>query len=148
MTPPLLVSPSLSLRLYASLPNAAALPEAVVAVLTNPRNEVLCVSRGPGSSEWALLGGKVDPGETPESALVREGHEESGLALANLRFVYADVTQGTDGMRFYTRAFTADWTGTPRGSEEGDVAWLPWNRVLAGPFGLFALKVLSVLTTR
>lgn len=33
------------------------------------------------SGQWALPGGRIDPGETPEQAALRETHEEIGLAL-------------------------------------------------------------------
>ena len=33
------------------------------------------------AGQWALPGGRLDPGETPEQAALREMHEEVGLAL-------------------------------------------------------------------
>lgn len=48
---------------------------------TEPR--VLLARRSPGekyaAKQWALLGGKVDRGETGIQAVIREVHEESGL---------------------------------------------------------------------
>src|SRR6476620_9234160 len=34
------------------------------------------------AGQWALPGGRIDPGETPEAAALREMHEEVGLALS------------------------------------------------------------------
>lgn len=34
------------------------------------------------AGQWAIPGGRLDPGETPERAALRELHEEVGLALA------------------------------------------------------------------
>lgn len=34
---------------------------------------------------WVSLGGKIDPGESPEEAIIRETFEEAGLTLSGLR---------------------------------------------------------------
>lgn len=35
--------------------------------------------RGPGVGKWSIPGGRVEPGETPEQAVVREVMEETGV---------------------------------------------------------------------
>lgn len=58
--------------------------EAIVAVLRRA-DRVLVIRRGPDSSRsgyWAPLSGKLEPGESQEEALVREVHEEVGLAVS------------------------------------------------------------------
>ena len=40
---------------------------------------------------WEFVGGKIEPGETPEQALVRECREEIALPIVNVRF-RVDVT--------------------------------------------------------
>lgn len=59
-------------------------PLFVVAVaLIDPDGRVLLQQRPPGKSMaglWEFPGGKVEPGETPEAALVRELEEELGIA--------------------------------------------------------------------
>lgn len=58
-------------------------PLFVVAVaLIDADGRVLLQQRPPGKSMaglWEFPGGKVEPGETPEAALVRELHEELGI---------------------------------------------------------------------
>lgn len=50
--------------------------------LIDPDGRVLLAQRPEGKSMaglWEFPGGKVEPGETPEAALIRELHEELGI---------------------------------------------------------------------
>jgi len=65
-------------------PEAPDLPIVLVAAaaLVNKRGEVLIAQRPEGKSMaglWEFPGGKVDTGETPEYALMRELEEELGI---------------------------------------------------------------------
>ena len=70
-------------------------------LLIDPDGRVLLAQRPEGKSMaglWEFPGGKVEPGETPEAALIRELHEELGIetwqsCLAPMAFAshsYAD----------------------------------------------------------
>lgn len=66
-------------------------PPGADCILLNARREVLLVLRDdkpdiPCPNTWALLGGYVEPGETPEQALLREIREEINIALPRPRF--------------------------------------------------------------
>jgi 8-oxo-dGTP diphosphatase len=75
---------------------------------------------------WEFPGGKVEAGELPESALVRELDEELGIdltesCLAPLTFashVYEDFHLL---MPLYV---ARQWKGTPRAREHADLAWV------------------------
>ncbi|MEV5719533.1 NUDIX domain-containing protein [Amycolatopsis mediterranei] len=47
----------------------------------DPRGRLLLIRRrnNPGSGQWSLPGGRVEPGETDKEAVVRELSEETGL---------------------------------------------------------------------
>lgn len=54
------------------------------AALMNERGEVLLAERPPGkqlAGHWEFPGGKVEAGETPEAALIRELNEELGIKV-------------------------------------------------------------------
>ncbi|MED2785635.1 (deoxy)nucleoside triphosphate pyrophosphohydrolase [Bacillus thuringiensis] len=56
----------------------------VGAVIFNNNNEVLCALRSPKMSlpeYWEFPGGKIEKGETPQGALVREIKEELGCII-------------------------------------------------------------------
>lgn len=57
----------------------------VVAVaLIDPDGRVLIAQRPPGKAMaglWEFPGGKIEPGETPETALIRELKEELGITV-------------------------------------------------------------------
>lgn len=44
----------------------------------------------PQGSTWGIPGGKIDKGETPKQAVVREFYEETGLTLDSDHLQYAD----------------------------------------------------------
>jgi ADP-ribose pyrophosphatase YjhB (NUDIX family) len=59
------------------------------ALVQNERDEVLLVRRA-DDGRWAMPGGWVDPGETPEQAVVREVAEETGLQVSAPRLVHTE----------------------------------------------------------
>ena len=84
--------------------------------------------------KWNGLGGKLEPGESPEQCVIREVREESGLELRNPRFhgllVFADF-KGDD---WYVWVFTADkFSGELIESAEGHLKWIPDEEVACLP---------------
>ena len=58
----------------------------VAAIIENPHGQLLIAERPPNKAwagYWEFPGGKIEPGESHEAALLRELREELGLDLAN-----------------------------------------------------------------
>lgn len=66
------------------------LPQAVCVLIIRNDGHALAVSRRKDPTKWGLPGGKVDPGETLQEAIVRETREEIGLTMDinKLTFLY------------------------------------------------------------
>jgi len=71
---------------------------------------------------WEFPGGKVDPGETDEDALVRECHEELGVKVALGERIGGDWPLSLSGV---LRVWTAELVeGEPQALEHLALRWL------------------------
>lgn len=78
-------------------------------------------------NRWVGLGGKIEPGETPEECIIREIYEESNLITnsVNLKgfITFPDFMGDND---WYMFLFTCnDFTGELIENEEGNLKWIP-----------------------
>ena len=102
----------------------------VAAALVDGERRVLLQQRGPGRSMaglWEFPGGKVEEGELPEPALVRELKEELGIDVeaANLApAAFASAFVGDRHMLLLLYVCRV-WDGAP---EPLDAAALKWTR--------------------
>lgn len=98
--------------------------------------KILSISRRHNKELFGLPGGKLDEGETPEQAAIRETFEETGVKVKSCIQIYKRTEPaGTpDGLPFFTYCFYAlEWTEEPRDSEEGLVKWLYESELVNGP---------------
>jgi 8-oxo-dGTP diphosphatase len=99
-------------------------------VLTDGEGRVLLAQRPEGRTMaglWEFPGGKIEPGETPEEALIRELKEELDIALvpghlAPLTFVSHAYTD----FHLFMPVFAChDWRGVVLPKEAQAFAWVP-----------------------
>jgi 8-oxo-dGTP diphosphatase len=97
--------------------------------LIDADGRVLLAQRPEGKSMaglWEFPGGKVEPGETPEAALIRELHEELGIdtwksCLAPLAF----ASHSYETFHLLMPLFACRrWQGTPVAKEGQTLAWV------------------------
>lgn len=97
--------------------------------LIDPDGRVLLAERPEGKSMaglWEFPGGKVEPGETPEVALIRELHEELGIetwesCLAPLTF----ASHSYDSFHLLMPLFVCrKWQGIVHPREGQRLAWV------------------------
>ena len=128
----------------------------VAAALVDRDNRVLIAQRPAGKTLaglWEFPGGKLDPGETPEEALVRELHEELGVTVCLTclaPFTFASHTY--DDFHLMMPLYVCrNWEGevSPREGQQikwvkardltdypmppADIPLIPWLKDLLGP---------------
>lgn len=101
----------------------------VAAALIDADGRLLVQQRPPGGTMaglWEFPGGKIDPGETPEAALVRELAEELGIAVEHACLAPAAfASEALDGRRLLLLLYVCrKWRGTPEPRHATALTWL------------------------
>jgi 8-oxo-dGTP diphosphatase len=83
--------------------------QCVGAVIKDDAGRLLLILRGhePGKGLWSIPGGRIEPGETDEQAVVREVREETGLTVTCGRLLGAAKLPGGDGVIIEVRDYLA-----------------------------------------
>ena len=99
------------------------------AALANRDGRVL-VQRRPNGSDfaglWEFPGGKLEPGETPEAALIRELNEELGIDVDATTLTPAGfASAGKDDRHLLLLlSICREWRGVPEPMQAAELRWL------------------------
>jgi 8-oxo-dGTP diphosphatase len=122
---------------------AARIP-CVGAIVPDGGGRLLLVKRGhpPEAGRWSIPGGRIEPGESDQQALVREVREETGLDVAPGELAGSVERAQPDGSVLEIRDYTATVTGgrLAAGDDAADTVW-------AGPADLAGLPLTRGLLT-
>ena len=78
---------------------------------------------------WEFVGGKVEPGETKEQALVRECREELGITVA-VGEVFTEVTHAYPDLTVHLTLYSARIAeGEPQLLEHNALRWITPNEI-------------------
>lgn len=122
----------------------------VAGVLRDARGRILLARRTEGrdlAGLWEFPGGKVEPGELPEDALVRELHEELGIE-ATVGAPVACVPLETPGKHLLLDVREVAFSGHPRGLEGQALAWVPLRKLGDYPMPPADVPVVAELLRR
>ena len=118
--------------------------------LIDPDGRVLLAQRPEGKSMaglWEFPGGKVESGETPEVALIRELQEELGIdtwasCLAPLTF----ASHSYDDFHLLMPLFACrKWNGTPQSRENQALKWVRVNELRDYPMPAADLPLIPIM---
>jgi 8-oxo-dGTP diphosphatase len=123
----------------------------VAAALIDADGRILLQQRPPGKAMadlWEFPGGKIEPGETPEAALIRELHEELGIdteaaCLAPATFASAHLDNGTHLLLLLY--VCRKWRGIPRALVASDLRWEYPAAMFALPMPPADLPLIGIL---
>lgn len=120
------------------------------AALIDRDGRVLLAQRPEGKSMaglWEFPGGKIETGETPEAALIRELHEELGIntwssCLAPLTF----ASHSYENFHLVMPLFACrKWEGIPQAREGQVLKWVAPNELRSYPMPAADVPLIPIL---
>lgn len=106
----------------------AAEKHIVVAAVALVRDDCVLTVRKRGTQRFMLVGGKLEPGESPLDAALRETYEEVGLRIHTGRLLGEFLSEAANepGHSLHSTVFTVESDEEPVASAEiAEVRWTP-----------------------
>lgn len=106
----------------------------VGAIAFDAGGRLLLIRRGnpPAQGQWSLPGGRVEPGEDHETAVLRELHEETGLGGRVVRSVGEVRRDAPDGSLYVIEDFLLEVSGAAgptAGDDAMDAGWFTMEQI-------------------
>ncbi|HJV45205.1 MAG TPA: (deoxy)nucleoside triphosphate pyrophosphohydrolase [Bacillota bacterium] len=106
--------------------------DVVGAVIYDENKRILCALRGPNRSMegfWEFPGGKIEPGENPKQALIREIKEELDC-LIQVEDQIADVIHPYPEIEVHLTTYKSRLVeGSPKALEHKELRWVPIDQL-------------------
>jgi 8-oxo-dGTP pyrophosphatase MutT (NUDIX family) len=124
----------------------------VVLIVDSRAGEVLAITRKNDDSILSLPGGKVDYGESPVKAAIRECFEETGVQVLSCIKIYKNNVPAIseNGESFYTSCFLALSTvgEVKQQPGEGKPCWVASEKLtgVSGAFPIYNSKVFEAVS--
>lgn len=105
-------------------------PATLVFVVKNSQMLLIRKKRGLGAGKINAPGGRLETGEAPIEAAVREAQEELCITPRELTFCGENLFQFVDGYSIHVHVFKADdYEGRPTETDEASPIWSPIDAI-------------------
>lgn len=97
---------------------------------------------------WEFVGGKVEPGETKEQALIRECQEELAITIS-VGDVFMDVVHEYPDITVHLTLFNSTIAeGVPQKLEHNDIQWITSNEIPNYSFCPADVEILKAISLK
>ncbi len=122
--------------------------EVAASLIRDTGGRVLLIHEAYGFQRFGLPGGRIEAGETPADAAIRETCEETGLTVVLGELLFAGDFVGADGVPFRAYAFdVVEAHGVPAVQDPREITSVEWYDLdnLPEPLTLLTAEMLTRL---